>query len=66
MAIIATGNHAKALWPGVYSWFGAKYDEYEAQYTKLSDTKSSRKNCEELGQQTGLGLAPVKPEGPST
>ena len=66
MAIIATGNHPKALWPGVYSWFGAKYDEHEAQYTKLFDTKSSSKNFEELVQQTGFGLAPVKPEGSST
>jgi hypothetical protein len=66
MAVIATGNHPKALWPGVYSWFGAKYDEHEAQYTKLFDMKSSSKNFEELVQHTGFGLAPVKPEGSST
>jgi len=66
MAIISTGNHPKALWPGVYSWFGAKYDEHESQYPKLFDIKSSSKNFEELVQQTGFGLAPVKPEGSST
>jgi len=66
MAVIATGNHPKALWPGVYSWFGAKYDEHEKQYPKLFDIKSSSKNYEELVQQTGFGLAPVKPEGSST
>jgi hypothetical protein len=66
MAVIATGNHPKALWPGVNSWFGAKYDEHEAQYTKLFDMKSSNKNFEELVQQTGFGLAPVKPEGSGT
>jgi len=66
MATIATGNHPKALWPGVYSWFGAKYDEHEKQYTKLFDTKTSSKNYEELVQQTGFGLAPVKPEGAGT
>jgi len=66
MAIITTGNHPKALWPGVYSWFGAKYDEHEKQYTKLFDMKTSSKNYEELVQQTGFGLAPVKPEGSST
>jgi len=66
MAVIATGNHPKALWPGVYSWFGAKYNEHEAQYTKLFEMKSSGKNFEELVQQTGFGLAPVKPEGSST
>ncbi len=66
MAIISTGNHPKALWPGVYSWFGAKYDEHEKQYPKLFDLKTSTKNYEELVQQTGFGLAPVKPEGSST
>lgn len=66
MAVIATGNHPKALWPGVYSWFGAQYDEHEKQYPKLFDIKSSSKNYEEMVQQTGFGLAPVKPEGSST
>jgi hypothetical protein len=66
MAVIATGNHPKALWPGVHSWFGAKYDEHGREYEKLFDMKSSNKNYEELVQQTGFGLAPVKPEGSST
>jgi phage major head subunit gpT-like protein len=66
MAVIGTGNHPKALWPGVYSWFGAKYDEHEKQYPKLFDLKTSSKNYEELVQHTGFGLAPVKPEGSST
>ena len=66
MAVIATGNHPKALWPGVYSWFGAQYNEHEAQYPKLFDMKSSSRNFEELVQQTGFGLAPIKPEGEST
>lgn len=66
MAVIATGNHPKALWPGVLAWFGAKYNEHEQQYTKLFDVKPSNKNYEEIVQQTGFGLAPVKPEGSST
>lgn len=66
MAVIATGNHPKALWPGVASWFGAKYNEHDAQYPKLFESRSSNKNYEELVQQTGFGLAPVKPEGSST
>ncbi len=66
MAVIATGAHPKALWPGVFSWFGAKYNEHEVQYTKLFELKSSSKNFEELVQQTGFGLAPIKPEGSST
>jgi hypothetical protein len=66
MAVIATGNHPKALWPGVLSWFGSKYNQHEQQYTKLFDMKSSTQNYEEIVQQTGFGLAPVKPEGSST
>ena len=66
MAVITTGSHPKALWPGVYAWFGAKYDEHPQQYTKLFDVKSSNKNYEEMVEQTGFGLAPVKAEGSST
>lgn len=66
MAVIATGNHPKALWPGVYSWFGAQYAEHGKEYEQLFDMKSSKQNYEELVQQTGFGLAPVKPEGSST
>lgn len=66
MAVIATGNHPKALWPGVYAWFGARYNEHQAQYTKLFDMKTSNKNYEEMVQQTGFGLAPIKAEGSAT
>ena len=66
MAVITTGSHPKALWPGVYAWFGAKYNEHPQQYTRLFDIKSSSKNYEELVEQTGFGLAPVKAEGSST
>jgi len=51
---------------GIYSWFGAKYNEHEPQYPKLFEIRSSSKNYEEMVQQTGFGLAPVKPEGSST
>jgi hypothetical protein len=66
MAITSTGSHPKALWPGVAAWFGAKYAAHASQYTKLFDIKSSSKNYEELVEQTGFGLAPVKAEGSST
>jgi hypothetical protein len=63
MATITTGNHPAALWPGVHAWFGAKYDEHETEYTELFDVKDSNKNYEEDTEQTGFGLAPIKPEG---
>ncbi len=65
MAVISTGSHPKALWPGVYAWFGAKYAEHGNQNAKLFDFKTSNKNYEELVEQTGFGLAPVKAEGSS-
>jgi hypothetical protein len=64
--IIATGNHPKALWPGVYSWFGAKYDEHPVEYTQIFETTTSQKNYEEMVQSYGFGLVPVKPEGQGT
>lgn len=66
MAVITTGSHPKALWPGVYAWFGAKYNEHPQYESVLFDVKTSRKNFEEMVQQTGFGLAPVKTEGAST
>ncbi len=66
MAVIATGNHPKFLWPGIKAIFGAKYNEHEQQYTKLFDMKTSDKAWEEIVQTTGFGLAPIKPEGSST
>ena len=63
MAVITTGSHPKALWPGVYAWFGAKYNEHGDQNVKLFDAKTSNKNYEEIVEQTGFGIAPVKAEG---
>ena len=66
MALIATGNHPKALWPGVYDWYGAEYATHDEQFPKIFAIKTSTQNFEELVQQTGFGLVPVKPEGAST
>lgn len=64
--VITTGSHPKALWPGVYAWFGAKYDEHPVEYTQIFDTATSSKAYEEMVQSYGFGLVPVKPEGQST
>ena len=63
--VISTGNHPKALWPGVSAWFGAKYDEHPVEYTQIFDVTTSSKNYEEMVQDYGFGLAPIKPEGQS-
>jgi hypothetical protein len=64
--VITTGNHPKALWPGVKAWWGRSYDEYKMQYMDLFDKEMSYKNYEEDVQLTGFGLAPIKTEGEST
>ena len=66
MAIIATGNYPKALWPGVLAWWGSEYNRHDKQYDKLFDMKSSNQSYEELVQNVGFGLVPVKPEGEGT
>jgi hypothetical protein len=62
---INTGSFAKALWPGVNSWYGQAYDEHGVEYTDLFDTESSRKAFEEDMGTSMFGLAAVKPEGGS-
>lgn len=62
MAIITTGAHPKALWPGVRAWFGQEYDKHPKEYTELFDVQTSSQNFEELVEHTGFGLVPVKPQ----
>lgn len=62
--VISTGNHPKALWPGVYAWFGNTYNQYPAEWRVLcNDVKDSSKNYEDIVQDTGFSIAPVKPQG---
>ena len=61
--VINTGTHPKALWPGVYAWWGQTYAEHAEEYTDLFDVRDSEQAYEEEAQVTGFGLAPVKPEG---
>jgi len=62
---INTGSHPKALWPGIYGWFGVVYDKHDKEYTDLADVHTSTKNWEELVQAVSFGLAPVKNENRS-
>lgn len=65
MAVITTGNHPAALWPGVHAWFGRTYDEYPAQYPDLFQIETSDKAYEEEIESTGFGMASIKPQGGS-
>lgn len=61
--VIVTGNHPKALWPGIKAWWGRVYNEHVEEYPHLFSRDTSQRSYEEDVQVTGFGLAPVKPEG---
>lgn len=61
--IITSASFAKALWPGVNSWYGKAYNDYPVEFDKLFDKFNSRKAFEEDVGLTSFGLAQVKPEG---
>jgi len=64
MALINTGSIAKLLRPGLDSMVGLSYDMYAPEWQDIFDTvKASDMNFEEDIIMTGLGLAPVKPQG---
>lgn len=63
MAVITTGSHPKSLWPGVKKFFGKTYAEKPTVYDMVFDEYMSDKAYEEYVEETGFGLAPVKPEG---
>jgi len=63
MGIIASSNFAKALYPGVNSWYGRAYDEYSVEWTGLFDEMNSSRAYEEDVGTSGFGLAAEKAEG---
>jgi hypothetical protein len=60
---INTSSFAKAIYPGVSTWYGKAYDEYAVEYTALFDTMNSNRAYEEDVGISSFGLAKVKPEG---
>ncbi len=64
MAVISTGSYPKALWPGINAWWGM-YNEHPKEFTDLFEVRTSDMAYEELVEDTGFGLAPVKPQGSS-
>ena len=65
MSTINSNSFSKALWPGINTWYGEAYDEWEVQHTSLFDQYTSRKAFEEDVGTSGMGLLMVKPEGQS-
>jgi hypothetical protein len=60
---INSSSFAKALWPGVNTWYGKEYAEYPVQWDKLFDKFTSSRAWEEDVGTSGFGLARVKQEG---
>lgn len=58
--VITTGNHPKALWPGMHKFWGREYSEFPQEWSDFLDAEDSEKNYEEDTEVTGFGLAPVK------
>lgn len=62
---ITTGSHPAQLWPGIKKIFGATYKEKPEVWAMVFDRMSSDKAYEKVIEETGFGLAPVKPQGSS-
>ncbi len=58
--VITTGNHPKALWPGMRKFWGREYSEHPVEWKQIFEDNTSEKNYEEDTEVTGFGLAPVK------
>jgi hypothetical protein len=60
MAVITTGSAPKALWPGIYAFWGTSYNKHPHLYPELFEIKQSEKAYEETPELISFGLAPVK------
>lgn len=59
---ITTGSHPQSLWPGVKKHFGNSYKEKPLVCDMVFDKYTSDKAAEKYVEETGFGLAPIKPE----
>ena len=66
MAVITTGAHPKALWPGVHAFAMALYKKHPALWSQMFNVVSSEKAYEEEVETTAFDLAQVKSEGAGT
>lgn len=63
MGIVTQSSFAKALWPGVNTWWGQAYSEYPVEWDKLFEKHTSRRAFEEDVGTSLFGLAVRKDEG---
>ncbi len=63
MSVINSSSFAKALWPGVNTWYGEAYNQYPVEWDKLFEKSTSRKAFEEDVGTSHFGLAVAKSEG---
>jgi hypothetical protein len=60
MAVISTGSHPKALWPGVKRWWGIEYNRLPPIWPRMFERLTSEQNYEEDVEDVGFGLLSVK------
>jgi hypothetical protein len=63
MGVITTAAIAKALYPGVRTWYGQKYAEYPEEWSEIFSRETSGRAWEEEVGLTGFGLYQQKNEG---
>jgi hypothetical protein len=63
MGVITTSSFAKALWPGVNTWYGDAYKQFPVEWEKLFEKNTSRRAFEEDVGASYFGLPSVKNEG---
>lgn len=66
MAVISTGDFAKAVYPQMPKWYGLGYEQYPAFYESVFNIKSSDQAAEEDVLASGMGLMIQTSEGEST
>jgi len=60
---MSTGSFQRELQAGVNSFAGIEFNRYPAEYSRMMDVNSSKKNYEEDVVRNTTGLMPVKAEG---
>jgi phage major head subunit gpT-like protein len=61
--VLATGNFAELLWPGIIALWGTKYKQWDTKYAKFFTIQTSDKAFEKVQQITGFPKAAIKEEG---